>query len=126
MWLLISSAYLLTTLAFVKSPELAAMTPGKAVLLMLVSGGASTLQLPVLGWFTQIGVVATAIHKFLNASVEASTACATTLLLVTFLGIVPVGLIWAQFQHISLRNITAESEHADERITPHEAANATE
>lgn len=126
MWLLIAGAYLLTTLAFVKSPELAAMTPGKAVLLMLVSGGASVLQLPVLGWFTQIGVVAAAIHKFLDASVEASTACAASLLLVTFLGIVPVGLIWAQLQHISLRRITAESEHADEGITPHETAGVTE
>lgn len=126
MWLLIAGAYWLTMLAFVKSPELAAATPGKTVLLMVVSGGASILQLPVLGWFTQIGIVATAIHSFFNASVEASTACAAVLLLVTFLGIVPVGLIWAQLQHISLRRITAESEHAGEETVASEAAGAAE
>jgi glycosyltransferase 2 family protein len=114
MWLLIAGAYLLTTLAFVKSPQLAAMTPGKGVLLMVVSGGASIIQLPVVGWFTQIGIVAAAIGNFLGASVEASTACAATLLLVTFLGIVPVGLVWAQFEHVSLRSVAAESEQAGE------------
>jgi hypothetical protein len=114
MWLLIAGSYLLTMLAFVKSPQLAAMTPGKGVLLMVVSGGASALQLPVVGWFTQIGIVAAAIHNFLGASIEASTASAATLLLVTFLGIVPVGLVWAQFQHVSLRGIAQESEQAAE------------
>jgi hypothetical protein len=45
------------------------------------------------------------------------------LLLVTFLGIIPVGLIWAQFEHVSLRKVTVESEHAEEDL---EAAGATE
>ncbi len=116
MWLLIAGAYLLTTLAFVSSPQLAAMTPGKSVLLMAVSGGASVVQLPIIGWFTQIGIVATAIRGFLGASPEASTACAATLLLVTFLGIVPVGLIWAQVQNVNLRNVTEESEQAGEKL----------
>jgi len=52
----------------------------------------------------------------LNASPEAGLACAATLLLVTFLGVVPVGLIWARFEHVSLRKITAESEHAEEEL----------
>ena len=38
------------------------------------------------------------------------------MLLVTFLGIVPVGLIWAQLDHISLRKVTVESEHAEEKL----------
>ena len=126
MWLLIAAGYLLTTLAFVKSSQLAAMTPGKAVLLMAVSGGASILQLPVIGWFTQIGLVATAIRSFLGASVEASTACAATLLLVTFLGIVPVGLIWAQLQNVSLRGVTEESEQAGSDLKGQEASDAVQ
>jgi hypothetical protein len=32
---------------------------------------------------------------------------------VTFLGIVPVGLIWARFEHVSLRKVTTESELAE-------------
>jgi hypothetical protein len=38
------------------------------------------------------------------------------LLIVTFLGIVPVGLIWAQFEHVSLRRVAVESEHAGEVV----------
>ena len=125
MWVLIAAAYLLTTMAFVKSPQLAAMTPGKAVLLMLASGGASIVQLPVIGWFTQIGIVAAAIRG-LGASVEASTACAATLLIITFLGIVPVGLIWAQLQNVSLRGVAEASEEAGEELRAHEASDAAQ
>ncbi len=120
MWVMIAFAYLETTLAFVASPELAAMTPGKGVLLMIVSGGASVIQLPVLGWFTQIGLVAGAISKFFGAAPEAATGCAAALLLLTFLGIVPVGLIWARFEHVSLKKVTEESEHVAEEMA-HEA-----
>jgi hypothetical protein len=116
MWLLIALAYLETTLAFVASPPLAGMTPAKGVLLMIVSGGASTIQLPIVGWFTQIGLVAGAISKFFGASPEAATGCAATLLVVTFLGIVPVGLIWSRFEHISLKKVAEESGHADAEL----------
>jgi glycosyltransferase 2 family protein len=117
MWIVIALAYLETTLAFVASPQLASMTPAKCVLLLAVSGGASIFQLPVLGWFTQIGFVAAAMSSFFGAAPEASTACAATLLLVTFLGIVPVGLIWAQIGHVSLSKVTVESEQAGEDLT---------
>jgi hypothetical protein len=118
MWLLIAFAYLETCRAFTASPELAAITLPKCVLLMIASGGASIVQLPVLGWFTQIGIVAAALSAILGSSAEASTACAATLLLVTFLGIVPVGLIWAQFDHVSLRRVAEESGHAAEADGP--------
>lgn len=116
MWLLIALAYLETMLAFVASPQLAAMTPAKSVLMMVFSGAASTIQLPVLGWFSQIGLVAAAISKFFGAGAEPAISCAATLLLVTFLGIVPVGLIWARFEHVSLKKVTEESEHAGEEL----------
>lgn len=122
MWVLIALAYLETCQAFVASPELASMTPAKCVLLMVVSGGASIFQLPVLGWFTQIGFVTAALSKFFGAAWEPATACAAMLLVVTFLCIIPVGLLWAQFEHVSLRKITEESEHASEELPGDEAA----
>jgi glycosyltransferase 2 family protein len=112
MWALITAAYYETMVAFTASPQLAATTPSKAVFLLVASGAASVFQLPVLGWFSQIGVVAAAIVGFFGAAPEASTACAATLLLVSFLSIAPVGLVWAQFEHINLRRVAAESEHA--------------
>lgn len=115
MWVLIAAAYIETMRAFVASPVLANISISKCVLLMVVSGSASIIQLPVLGWFSQIGLVAAAITGFFAAGPEASTACAAMLLVVTFLGIIPVGLIWAQFENVNLRKISAESEHAGER-----------
>lgn len=116
MWALITTAYVEIMRAFVASPQLAHISFSKCVLLMVVSGGASIFQLPVLGWFTQIGIVALAISGFFGVELEAATACAATILLITFLSIVPVGLVWARFEHVSLRKIAVESEHRAEVI----------
>jgi glycosyltransferase 2 family protein len=120
MWLLIAFAYLETMRAFTASPALAGMTWAKCVLLLAVSGVTSVFQLPVLGWFTQIGVVAAALATLFGASAESSTACAATLLLVTFLSIIPIGLVWARFEHLSMRRITMESEVASEELPAEE------
>jgi uncharacterized membrane protein YbhN (UPF0104 family) len=115
-WVLIAAAYFVGVQAFSASPELAAITPPKCVLLMIASGGASIFQLPILGWFTQIAIVAAALTGLFGANAEAATACATVLLVTTFLAIIPVGLIWAQLEHVSLRKVTVESEHAGETL----------
>jgi glycosyltransferase 2 family protein len=128
MWLLIALSYFETCRAFVASPELSTLSPSHSVLLMIASGGASIFQLPVLGWFTQIGIVAVAISGLFGATSEAATACAATLLLVTFLSVIPVGLIWAQFEHVSLRKVTHESEEAEEaeEALPHGSTSVAE
>ena len=126
MWMLIAYAYLSTCQAFRASHELASITPPKCVRLMIASGGASIFHLPVLGWFTQIGIVAATLTGLFGATPEAATACAALLLLVTFLATIPVGLLWAQFEHISLRKVTHESEIAEEIVVDHPAANAAE
>ena len=116
MWGLISLAYLEITTAFSASPQLAHLTLAKCMLLMASSLAVSGFQLPVIGWFTQIGAVAAAMSGFFGVAAEPATACAATLLLVGFLGIAPIGLIWARFEHVSLRKIAAESEHAEEAL----------
>jgi len=47
------------------------------------------------------------------------------LLIVSFLGIVPIGLVWAQVDHISLRQITTESEQAADVAPDAEVADST-
>jgi len=126
MWGIIALAYLETLRAFTASPELASMSWAKCMLLLAFSGGASVFQLPVIGWFTQIGLVAAAMTTFYGVAPEASTACAATILLVTFLSIVPVGLIWAHFEHVSLRKVAHESEVAEEVLTADESVSAAE
>jgi len=122
MWVLISLAYLEITTAFVASPQLAQLTLAKCMLLMASSMAASGFQLPIIGWFTQIGLVAAAMSSFFGVAPEPATACAATLLAVTFLGIIPVGLIWSRIEHVSLRKVAAESEHAEEALVADESA----
>jgi glycosyltransferase 2 family protein len=126
MWLLIAFAYFITCQAFTGSPQLAAITPPKCVLLMIASGGASVFQLPVLGWFTQIIAVTAILSGLFNASHEAATACAASILLVTFIAVIPLGLIWAQFEHISFRKITHDSEELAEHVAVEPETNPAE
>ncbi len=122
MWMLITLAYFEIITAFVHCPELRDMTLAKCVLIMASGMAVSGFQLPVLGWFTQIGVVAAAMSGFFGVAAEPSTACAATLLAVTFLSIAPVGLVWARFEHVSLRKVAAESGHAGETLVVDEPA----
>ncbi len=109
MWVLIGFAYLQTAHAFVLTPELAHLSFSSTMLLMAASIGGSLLQLPILGWFTQIAVTATAMHTFYGAPVEAATACGGLLLFVTFLCIIPVGLVYAKIEGVTLREVTRDS-----------------
>lgn len=112
MWGMIASSYVQTAHAFIQTPELAQLSFSRAMLLMAASIGGSLLQLPIVGWFTQIAVTATAMHTFYGAPIEAATACGALLLVVTFLCIIPAGLVFAQMENVSLRKITSESEEA--------------
>jgi hypothetical protein len=116
MWGMIASAYVQTTHAFVNTPELANLTFSRAMLLMAASIGGSLLQLPIVGWFTQIAVTAAAMHAFYGAPIEAATACGAMLLAVTFLCIIPAGLLCARLDHVSLKKIAVESEEAGKEI----------
>jgi len=114
MWGMIASAYVETAHAFVETPELGTLQFSNAMLLMAASIGGSLLQLPIVGWFTQIAVTAAAMHGFYGAPIEAATACGAVLLFVTFLSIIPAGLICARVEHVSLKKVTEESEAAGE------------
>jgi len=111
-WLMISYAYLESTRAFVASPQLATMTLAKCMLLMAASMGSSLLQLPVIGWFTQIGLTMGAMQALFHVAPEPALGCGAVLLLVTFMSVIPLGLIWAQIEHVSLKKVSEESEHA--------------
>jgi uncharacterized membrane protein YbhN (UPF0104 family) len=109
MWTMIGWAYVETAHAFVDTPELAGLTFARTMLLMGASIGGSVLQLPVIGWFTQIAVLAAAMHAFFGAPVEAATACGAVLLVVLNLSIVPVGVVFAQVEKVSLRGVAKEA-----------------
>jgi hypothetical protein len=118
MWGMIGLAYMQTAHAFVQSPELAGVSFSRTMLLMAASIGGSLLQLPIIGWFTQIAVTAAAMHGFYGASIEAATACGALLLVVTFLCIIPTGLVYSRVEHVSLKKIAEESEAAAAETLP--------
>jgi glycosyltransferase 2 family protein len=109
MWGMIGAAYQQTAHAFVDTPELAGLTYSRTMLLMAASIGGSLLQLPIIGWFTQIALTAAAMHELYGAPVEVATACGAMLLVVTFLCIIPTGLIYARIEGVSLKQVTSET-----------------
>ncbi len=110
MWGLITAAYLETTRAFVLSPELSAMTLARCLVLMAASMVGSVVQLPVIGWFTQIGVTTGVMQKIFHVQFEPALACGTMLLIVTFMCVIPLGLIWARIEHVSIKKVSEQSE----------------
>ncbi|HEY0797324.1 MAG TPA: lysylphosphatidylglycerol synthase transmembrane domain-containing protein [Acidisarcina sp.] len=122
MWGLITSAYLETVHAFTASPELAGMTFARCLVLMAASLGASIVQLPVIGWFTSIGITAGTMHTIFGVAPEPALGAGAMLLVVSFMSIIPVGLIWARFEHVSLKKVAAESGEAAEHSVPQNSA----
>jgi hypothetical protein len=110
MWGMITAAYLEVTRAFVLSPQLSSMTLARCLVLMAASMASSVFQLPVLGWFTQIGITTGVMQTIFNVRFEPALACGTMLLLVTFMSVIPLGLIWARIEHVSLKKVSEESE----------------
>jgi uncharacterized membrane protein YbhN (UPF0104 family) len=117
MWAMISGAYLVTVRAFVSSPSLASITLGRTVILMAASMVGSAFPVPVAAWFTQVIALQITLSQLLLVPQEAALACGAGLTFVTFLAIIPVGLVWSRFEHISLRRVSEESEHDAEDLS---------
>jgi hypothetical protein len=116
MWCLITLAYVEGVGAFMPAGQRVPNTLARCLALMAGGGVASIVQLPVIGWFTQIAALEVMLKPLFGMAQEMATACATTLLAITFLGIAPIGLVWAQFEHINLRKVTLESEQAENQL----------
>lgn len=109
-WVMIAGAYFETTRAFRDSAQLAYFTVPQTMLLLASSMAGSLIQLPVLGWFSQIGVLTGAYLAFFSVPVEIASAAGAILMAVTTLGIVPAGLIAARIEGVSLRDAARSSE----------------
>jgi hypothetical protein len=104
MWMFIAVTYLCSAHAFQAAPSLATLSFAATMLLLATSLGGSMLQLPILGWFTQIAVLAAALHGFFNVPLETASACGAVILLVSNISVIPAGLIAARIEGISLRD----------------------
>jgi uncharacterized membrane protein YbhN (UPF0104 family) len=104
MWLVIALMYLNSAHAFRAAPSLATLSFAATMLLLATSLGSSLLQLPILGWFTQIAVLAAALHGFFGVPLETASACGAVILCVSNLAVIPAGLFAARFEGVTLRD----------------------
>jgi hypothetical protein len=108
MWLVIALMYFNATHAFRATPTLANLSFAATMLLLATSLGGSLFQLPVLGWFTQIAVLAAALHGFFGVPLETASACGAVILIVSNLSVIPAGIIAAHMEGISLRDAATQ------------------
>ncbi len=116
MWTMIAFAYLSTVRAFVGAPQLAGMTFGRCVVLMAASMVSSVVPVPVLSWFLQIAAIAKTMQSIFNVAPEPALGAGTMLLLVTFMSIIPVGLVWSRFERLSLTKLAKESDNQEQNV----------
>ncbi len=118
-WGLIALAYVACVRAF-RVPALAAIAPAQTILLMAVSLFGSVLQLPMVGGGPQLATIHVMI-SILGVGPEAATACGLVLYIATSMSVIPVGLILARSEHVSLRKVARSSE-TEEKILESENA----
>jgi uncharacterized protein (TIRG00374 family) len=112
MWWIIALAYLEVTHAY--GAALQHMTISKVLLLMGSSMLGSLIQLPGVGGGSQLATISALQHIF-QASHELAASCGILLWLATFVSVVPVGLLLAHQERLSLRKLSEESEQEEAR-----------
>jgi uncharacterized protein (TIRG00374 family) len=112
-WILVSITYFLVTHAY---PEpLNQLTWTHAILLMGFSVAGGVLQLPVVGGGSQVMTI-TALSYFYMIPSEMAVSCGILLWLTTFMAIIPLGLIYAHFEHVSFRQLSREAQKTEESL----------
>ncbi|EQD32584.1 conserved hypothetical protein, membrane [mine drainage metagenome] len=111
---MIALAYVVVVHSFTV-PELASIPPAQTILLMAGSLFGSFAQLPAIGGGSQVAIIYV-LTSVLRVGPEAATACALTLYVVTFLTVIPAGLVFARVEQVSLRNVAKASETEEELL----------
>jgi len=86
-------------------------------LLMAASMFGSLVQLPGVGGGSQLATISTLSHVF-KVQPELAASCGIMLWLVNFMSIVPLGLLLAHNERLSLRKLSDESQQAEESVKP--------
>jgi hypothetical protein len=118
MWWVIALAYKEVTHSYGAPMDVLSTT--KVLLLMFASMLGSMVQLPGVGGGSQLATISVLDHVF-HIPKELAVSCGIMLWLVTFVAIVPAGLLLAHHERLSLRKLSAETEHAEEIAAVEEA-----
>jgi len=122
MWWLIAVSYKEVTHAY--GAPMQEMSVTRVLLLMGASMVGSMLQLPGVGGGSQLATIE-AMDKVFNIPREIAVSCGILLWLVSFMAIVPIGLLLAHYERLSLRKVVEESERAEAQAVIPESPPAT-
>jgi len=111
MWYAIAVAYKEVTHSY-GAPSLE-IPVSQVLILMGASMLGSMLQLPAVGGGSQMATIA-ALTAVFDAPPEIAASCGILLWLVTFAGVIPLGLILAHHERLSLRKLSEESHLAEQ------------
>jgi|SRR5579859_7038797 len=112
MWWVIALAYKEVTRAY--GAPMHDMSATKVLLLMGASMIGSMVQLPGVGGGSQLATISAMDHIFDIVPKELTVSCGIMLWLVTFVAVVPVGLLLSHHERLSLRKLSAESAEAED------------
>ena len=105
MWVLIAFSYLAITHAY--PGELRALTFPTMIVLMGSSMVGSMLQLPAVGGGSQLATIGMLSSGF-GVEHELAVSCGILIWAVTFMSVIPAGLLLARREHTSVRSLAAE------------------
>src|SRR5215475_7347015 len=114
MWAMIAVAYKEVTHAY--GAEKLEIPQTQIFLLMASSMVGSLIQLPGVGGGSQLATISMLDHVF-EVPPELAASCGIMLWLVTFIAVIPVGLLLAHRERLSLRKLSAESHQAEENAS---------
>jgi hypothetical protein len=110
MWFVIAVAYQEVTHSY--GTAALDITRPQILLLMGASIFGSILQLPGIGGGSQVATIA-ALTRIFDVPPEMAASCGILLWLVTFAAVVPLGLMLAHHERLSLRKLSVESHRAE-------------
>jgi glycosyltransferase 2 family protein len=121
MWAMIAVAYKEVTYAYgaacnplAPSDVCKLKIPQTQVFLLMASSMVGSLiQLPGVGGGSQLATISMLDHVF-EVTPELAASCGIMLWLVTFVAVIPLGLLLAHRERLSLRKLSAESHQAEE------------
>jgi len=111
MWYMIALAYHEVTHSY--GVDALEIPVAQLLILIFASMLGSMLQLPAVGGGSQMATIATLSSVF-DVPPEMAASCGILLWLVTFAAVVPLGLLLAHRERLSLRKLSVESHRAEE------------
>jgi hypothetical protein len=111
MWYIVALAYQEITHSY--GVDALEIPVSQILILMGSSMVGSMLQLPAVGGGAQMATIATLSSVF-DVPPELAASCGILLWLVTFAAVVPIGLVLAHHERLSLRKLSEESHRAEE------------